>query len=96
MRIVYICPELASSVSSWSSCGKAWTGRYKCDASFSTLLFSRTTKKGFTEARVITIGLYAIGTSTALESNKSLDGNSKASTASGVRVAKRDQAALAK
>src|SRR4029453_9290116 len=42
MRIVYTCPELASSVSSWSSCGKEWTERYKCDASFSTLLFSRT------------------------------------------------------
>src|SRR4029450_8789109 len=44
MRIVYTCPELASSVSSWSSCGKEWTERYKCDASFSTLLFSRTTR----------------------------------------------------
>src|SRR4029453_18002810 len=44
MRIVYTCPELASSVSSWSSCGKEWTERYKCDASFSTLLFSRTTE----------------------------------------------------
>ena len=43
MRIVHTCPELASSVSSWSSCGKEWTERYKCDASFSTLLFSRTT-----------------------------------------------------
>src|SRR5262245_2623012 len=46
MRIVYTCPELASSVSSWSSCGKEWTKRYKCDTSFSTLLFSRTTPTG--------------------------------------------------
>src|SRR5262245_18616792 len=47
MRIVYTCPELASSVSSWSSCGKEWTKRYKCDTSFSTLLFSRTTRYSF-------------------------------------------------
>src|SRR4029434_8745545 len=45
MRIVYTCPELALSVSLWSSCGKEWTERYRCDASFSTLLFSRTTQR---------------------------------------------------
>src|SRR4029450_2790952 len=45
MRIVYSCPELALSVSLWSSCGKEWTERYRCDASFSTLLFSRTTQR---------------------------------------------------
>src|SRR4029434_9668027 len=44
MRIVYTCPELALSVSLWSSCGKEWTERYRGDASFSTLLFSRTTQ----------------------------------------------------
>jgi hypothetical protein len=27
MRIVYTCPALASSVLSWSACGKAWTKR---------------------------------------------------------------------
>jgi hypothetical protein len=45
MRIVYTCPELALSVSLWSSGGKEWTERYRCDTSFSTLLFSRTTDK---------------------------------------------------
>jgi hypothetical protein len=44
MRIGYTYPELASSVSLWSSCGKAWTKRYGFDASFSTLLLSRTTE----------------------------------------------------
>src|SRR4029453_13477412 len=43
MRIGYTYPELASSVSLWSSCGKAWTKSYGFDASFSTLLLSRTT-----------------------------------------------------
>src|SRR5262245_17085474 len=44
MRIEYISAVLASSVSWWSSCGKEWTKRYRFDASFATLLFSRTTK----------------------------------------------------
>jgi len=35
-------------------------------------------KKGFKEDRVTTIGLYDIGTSTTLESNKSLSQNGKA------------------
>jgi hypothetical protein len=42
-KIAYLSPALASSVSWWSSCRKAWTERYRCDASFATLLFSRTT-----------------------------------------------------
>src|SRR5499426_1820357 len=44
MRIEYISAVLASSVSWWSSCGKEWTKRYRFDASFATLLFSRTTR----------------------------------------------------
>jgi hypothetical protein len=43
-RIEYISPELASSLSWWSSCGKEWTKRYGCDASFATLLSSWTTQ----------------------------------------------------
>src|SRR4030095_8628021 len=44
MEIGVTYPELAASVSLWSSCGKAWTKRYGFDASFSTLLLSRTTQ----------------------------------------------------
>ena len=42
--MAYISLGLASSVSSQSSYGKAWTARYWVDASFATLLFSRTTE----------------------------------------------------
>jgi hypothetical protein len=43
--MAYISLVLASSVSSQSSYGKAWTARYWVDASFATLLFSRTTQR---------------------------------------------------
>src|SRR4030095_509913 len=43
-RSEYNSPGLASSVSCWSSSGREWTKRYRADASFSTLLFSRTTE----------------------------------------------------
>src|SRR5215217_7034298 len=55
MRIVYTCPELALSVSLWSSCGKEWTERYRCDASFSTFLFSRTTLDKFRVKQWLTV-----------------------------------------
>ena len=43
MRKSYTLPELASSISWRSSLGWEWTKRYSFDASFATLLFSRTT-----------------------------------------------------
>ena len=42
-NIASISPARASSVASWSSCGKACTTRYGLDARFAMFLFSRTT-----------------------------------------------------
>src|SRR5207249_2118924 len=54
-RSGYISPVLASSVSGWSSSGREWTKRYRADASFSTLLFSRTTALSHVKKPKITL-----------------------------------------